>query len=114
MKNIRQFILEGKKRIDQATIGDFAKWACLGEMPDGKTGKVEPEDCQVLIDNGWFDYFDDSGKGLKDVAKFLNDNWDKNIKITSQEMPNDWEVSFKLDGKEYAAAFITYFGDELN
>lgn len=116
MKDIRQFILEGKNRekyVDRATVGDFAKWACFGEMPDGKPGKVEPKDCQSLIDNGWFDYFDDSEKGLIDAAKFLNDNWEKNIKVISQETPNDWEISFKLDGKEYVAAFITYFGDEF-
>lgn len=115
MKDLKQFILEGKKHVDQATVGDFAKWACLGEMPDGKSGKVEPEDCQGLLDNGWFNNFDDSypDKACKAIAKFLNDNWDENIKVTSEETPNDWEVSFSLNNKTYTAAFVSYFGDEI-
>ena len=40
MKNITEYILEAKKHVDTASIGDFAKWYCLGEMPDGKEGKV--------------------------------------------------------------------------
>lgn len=36
MKNLKQFILEGKKHIDQATVADFYQWACAGEMPNGK------------------------------------------------------------------------------
>ena len=113
MKDIKTFILEGKKHVDTTTIGDFAKWSCLGEMPDGKEGKVKPEDCQALLDNGWFDNFTDENedKALQEIAKFLNDNWDKNIKVTSKETPNDWEVSFKLDDKKYVAAFMSYFGD---
>ena len=116
MKDLKQFILESKKHVDQATVGDFAKWACLGEMPDGKDGKVEPKDCQGLLDNGWFDNFDDSDpdKACKEIAKFLNDNWDKNIKVTSQENTNDWKISFKLDGKEYIAAFMSYFDDDID
>ena len=71
MKNLKEFITEGKKHIDRTTIGDFAKWACLGELPDGKDGKVEPEDCEGLLDNGWFDNFDDSDpkKTCKEILK---------------------------------------------
>lgn len=116
MKDITRFILESQKHVDTATIGDFAKWACLGEMPDGKEGEVKPEDCQSILDNGWFDYFDDSdsNKACKEIAKFLNDNWDEPIKVKSVETPNDWEVSFKFAGKEYVAAFTTYFGGDQN
>lgn len=116
MKNLKEFITEGQKHIDRATIGDFAKWACLGELPDGKDGKVEPEDCEGLLDNGWFDNFDDSDpkKACKEIADFLNNNWNENIKVISKETPNDWEVSFKLNGKEYVAAFVDYFGDLSN
>lgn len=106
MKDLKQFILEGKKHVDQATIGDFAKWACLGEFPDGKKGKVTPDDCEGLYDNGWFDNFGDE----ESIAKFLNDNWDENIKVESVETPNDWEVSFKFKGQEYIAAFMNAFG----
>lgn len=115
MKDLKQFILESKKHIDQATVGDFAKWACLGEMPDGKPGKVKPKNCQGLLDNGWFNNFDDSDpdKARKAIAKFLNDNWDENIKVTSTETSNDWEVSFSLNNKTYTAAFVSYFGDEI-
>lgn len=110
MKNLVDFILEGKKKhVDQATIGDFAKWACLGEMPDGKEGKVTAEDCEGLVDNGWFDNFEDG----KEAAEFINKNWNENIKVKSQETPNDWEISFKFKGKEYSAAFMSYFGDEI-
>jgi hypothetical protein len=49
MKNITEFILEGKKHVDPATIGDFAKWYCLGEMPDGKEGKVTADDAKDLL-----------------------------------------------------------------
>lgn len=116
MKNLKEFITEGQKHIDRATIGDFVKWACLGELPDGKDGKVEPEDCEGLLDNGWFDNFDDSDpkKACKEIADFLNNNWNENIKVTSKETSNDWEVSFKLNGKEYVAAFVDYFGDLSN
>ena len=116
MKNLKQFIIEGKKHVDTASIGDFAKWACLGEMPDGKEGKVKPEDCEGLLNNGWFDNFDDSDpkKACEEIAKFLNNNWDKTIKVTSQETGNDWEISFVLDGKTYVAAFMSYFGDVID
>ena len=115
MKDLKKFILESRNHIDNATIGDFAKWACLGELPDGKPGKItNPEDCEALLDNGWFDNFDDENyeKGCKDIMDFLNDNWDENIKITSHETPNDWEISFDFNGKTYTAAFMTYFGDD--
>ena len=36
---------------------------------------------------------------------------DRFSKVTSQETPNDWEISFTLNGEEYSAAFQTYFGD---
>ena len=113
MKNLKEFITEGQKHIDRSTIGDFAKWACLGELPDGKDGKVEPEDCEGLLDNGWFDNFDDSDpeKACKEIAEFFKKNWDENIKVTSQETPNDWEISFTLNGEEYVFACQTYFGD---
>ena len=115
MKDIKQFILESKKHVDNATIGDFAKWACLCEIPDGKPGKVTPDDCTDLLNNGLFDNFDDSDphKACKEIAKFLNDNWDEPIKVESQETPNDWEISFNFGGEEYTVAFQTYFGDEI-
>ena len=40
MKNITEYILEGKKHVDTASIGDFVKWYCFGEMPEGKEVKV--------------------------------------------------------------------------
>ena len=112
MKSLKEFITEGKKHVDPATIGDFAKWACLGEMPDGKEGKVESEDCEGLLDNGWFDNFDDSDpkKACKEIADFLNNNWNENIRVTSKETSNDWEISFNFKGKEYVASFVDYFG----
>ena len=114
MKSITKFIKESKDQIVPATVGDFAKWACLGEEPDGKPGQItDPESCEGLLDNGWFNYFDDEHyeKGCKDIMNFLNDNWDKPITITSHKTPNDWEVSFELDGKEYVAAFLNPFGE---
>lgn len=113
MKNITEFILEGKKHVDPATIGDFAKWYCLGEMPDGKEGKVTADDAQGLIDNGWFDNFGDDDNSAKQAADFINKNWNENIKVTSKETPNDWELSFTFDGKEYVAAAMSYFGDDI-
>ena len=113
MKSITNFILEGKKHIDQATIGDFAKWYCLGEMPDGKEGKVTADDAQALIDNGWFNNFGDEDNSAKQAADFINKNWDENIKVTSEETSNDWELSFTFDGEEYLVAAISYFGDEI-
>ena len=118
MKDLKQFILEGKKHVDTATVADFYQWACAGEMPNGKAEQsiINPEDCQGLLDNGWFDNFDDSDskKGCKEIAEFFKKNWDKTIKITSKETPNDWEISFKLDGKEYIAAYLTYFGGDVD
>ena len=118
MKDLKQFILEAKKHVDTATVGDFYQWACHGEMPNGKleADKINPDECQGILDNGWFDNFDDSDseKACKEIAEFFKKNWDKTIKVTSEETPNDWEISFKLDGKEYVAAFVTYFGDEID
>ena len=36
---------------------DFYQWACAGEMPDGKAEKdiINADDCEGLLDNGWFD-----------------------------------------------------------
>jgi hypothetical protein len=116
MKNLKDFILEGKKHVDTATVADFYQWACAGEMPDGKADVsiINPEDCKGLLDNGWFDNFDDSDvdKACKEIVEFFKKNWDKTIKVISEETPNDWEVSFKLNNTEYVAAFLTYFGDE--
>lgn len=116
MKDLKQYILENKKHVDTVSIGDFAKWYCLGEMPDGKDGKVTPVDCQNLLYNGWFDNFDDSdiNKACQKIADFINQNWDKNIKVTSQETSNDWEISFEFNGTEYSVDAISYFGDNLD
>ena len=114
MKDLKQFILEGKKHVDTATVADFYQWACLYELPNGKCDKKRIKDGDVigLLDNGWFDNFDGAGpKEEQEVRDFFNKNWDENIKVTSQETPNDWEVSFTLNGEEYVAAFQTYFGD---
>ncbi len=117
MKSLKNFILEDKKHVDTATVADFYKWACLGELPSGKYDKttIKPENCEGLLDNGWFDNFDDTDrkKGCKDIAEWFKKNWDRNIKVTSEPTPNDWEVWFELDGETYLAAFITYFGDEI-
>ena len=117
MKDLKQFILEGKKHVDNATVADFYQWACCGEMPNGKleADKINPEDIEGLIDNGWFDNFKgETDEAAKNAAEWFKKNWDKTIKVTSQETPNDWDISFKLDGKEYVAAFVTYFGGDLN
>lgn len=117
MKDLKQFILEGKKHVDTATVADFYQWACAGEMPDGKADVsiINPEDIEGLIDNGWFDNFEgETDEASKNAAEWFKKNWSENIKVTSQETPNDWEVSFTLNGEEYVAAFQTYFGDEVN
>lgn len=112
MKSIKDFILEGKKRVNQTTIGDFVKWYCLDERSDGKKGKVTADDVQGLIDNGWFDNFGDDDNSAKQAADFINKNWDEKIKVTSEETPNDWELSFTFDGEEYLVGAISYFGDD--
>ena len=118
MKDLKQFILESKKHVDSATVADFYQWACAGEMPNGKADVsiINPEDCESLLDNGWFDNFDDSDpkKACKEIAEFFKKNWDENIKVTSQETPNDWEISFTLNGEEYVFACQTYFGDDIS
>ena len=114
MKNITEYILEAKKHVDTASIGDFAKWYCLGEMPDGKEGKVTADDVQCLIDNGWFDNFGDDQNSAKNAADFINKNWEETIKVISQETPNDWELSFEFNGETYVVGGISYFGDELD
>jgi len=113
MKSIKDFILEGKKHVDQTTIGDFVKWYCLDERSDGKKCKVTADDVQGLIDNGWFDNFGDDDNSAKQAADFINKNWDENIKVTSEETPNDWEISFTFDGEEYLVGAISYFGDDI-
>ena len=117
MKELKQFILESQKHIDPATVADFYQWACAGEMPNGKADVsiINPEDCEGLLDNGWFDVFGDAGPHEeKKVREFFKKNWDRNIKVHSDETDNDWEVWFELDGKTYSAAFLTYFGDMSN
>jgi len=106
MKSLKEFITEGKKHIVQTTIGDFAKWTCLNKMPDGLEGKVTPEDCEILFDNGWCDNFENTDE----MAEFINKNWDESIKVTSMETPNDWEISFKFKGKEYVSGNMYEFG----
>lgn len=113
MKNITEYILEVKKHVDTASIGDFAKWYCFGEMPDGKEGKVTADDVQCLIDNGWFDNFGDEDDSAKQAADFINKNWEETVKVTSQETPNDWEISFEFNGETYVVGGISYFGDEI-
>ena len=75
MKALKQFILESKKQIDPATVAEFYQWACAGEMPNGKADVsiINPEDCEGLLDNGWFDNFDDSDpkKLVKKLQNFL-------------------------------------------
>jgi hypothetical protein len=118
MKDLKQFILEGQEKTKRTSVAAFYQWACYGEKPNGKLGtdKINPDDCQGLLDGGWFDNFDDSDpeKACKEIAKWFKDNWYKGITVTSQETPNDWEISFKLDGKEYTAAFEIYFGGDID
>ena len=123
MKDLKNTILEKlqinkntshKHHADTASIGDFAKWYCLGEMPDGKEGKVTPADVQGLIDNGWFDTFGDDKNSAKKAADFINKNWDETVTVVSQDLGNTWEISFEFDGTEYSADAISYFGDELD
>lgn len=111
MKDIVTYINEVKKHVDVASIGDFAKWYCLGEMPDGKEGKVTADDVQGLIDNGWFDNFGDEDNSAKQAADFINKNWEETVRVTSKQTPNDWEISFEFNGETYMAAAISYFGD---
>lgn len=116
MKTLKQFILERKKHVDQATVADFYQWACAGVMPDGKADVsiINPKEIEGLIDNGWFDNFKgETDEAVKSVAEWFKKNWNENIKVTSQETPNDWEVYFTLNGEEYVAAFQTYFGDDV-
>lgn len=114
MKNITEYILEGKKHVDTASIGDFVKWYCFGEMPEGKEVKVIADDVQCLIDNGWFDNFGDDQNSAKKAADFINKNWEKTVKITSEETPNDWEISFEFNGETYVVGGISYFGDDID
>lgn len=114
MKDLKQFILEGKKHVDQATVADFFQMVCLHELPNGKCDKKRIKDGDVigLLDNGWFENFGDAGpKEAQKVRDFFDKNWDENIKVISEETPNDWEISFTLNGKTYSAAFQTYFGN---
>ena len=116
MKDINNFvaIFESKHHVDTATVADFFQWACLYELPDGKcdASDIDKGDVIGLLDNGWFDVFGDAGPHEeKKVREFFKKNWDKNIKVHSDETDNDWEVWFELDGKTYSAAFLTYFGD---
>ena len=114
MKHLKDFILEGKKHIDTVSVADFYQWACAGEMPNGKADPsiINAEDIEPIIDNGWFEIFDDDDtvEAAKKAAEWFKKNWNKNIKVKSIETPNDWEVSFKLDGQEFMAAFVDYFG----
>ena len=116
MKDINNFvaIFESKHHVDTSTVADFFQWACLYELPDGKcdASDIDKGDVIGLLDNGWFDVFGDAGPHEeKKVREFFKKNWDKNIKVHSDETDNDWEVWFELDGKTYNAAFLTYFGD---
>lgn len=115
MKDLKQFLLESKKHIDQATVADFYQWSCCGEAPTGDLNKnvINAEDIEMLIDNGWFNVFNDEDTTIaaKKAADWFKKNWTENIKVESEETPNDWEVSFELNGTTYSAAFTTYFGD---
>ena len=90
----------------------FYQWACTGENPDGKAEKdiINADDCEELLDNGWFDNFKDT----KEIANWFKKNWDEQIKVKSDETAGDWEVSFKLGKEKFSAAFMTYFGDVIN
>ena len=117
MKDLKQFILEGKKHVDTATIADFYQWAVIGDAPSGNYDQkfIDYKDCVNLLDKGWYEIFDgDQEESCKKIAEFFKKNWDENIKVTSQETSNNWEVSFTLNGKKYTASFETYFGGDIN
>ena len=111
LKRILQLIVD-QHHVDTAQVKDFYQWACAGEMPDGKAEKdiINADDCEGLLDNGWFDNF----KYTKEIADWFKKNWEEQIKVKSDETSNDWEVSFKLGNDEFVAAFQTYFGGEFN
>lgn len=113
MKDLENYIriYEAKHHVDTAQVKDFYQWACAGEMPDGKAEKdiINADDCEGLLDNGWFDNFKDT----KEIANWFNKNWEEQIKVKSDETSNDWEISFKLGKDEFVAAFQTYFGGEF-
>ena len=118
MKDLKQFILEAKKHVDTATVGDFYQWACHGEMPNGKleADKINPDECVGLFDNDWLGASNDEPKvGCKKIADWFKQNWDKTIKVTSENGSHGgWEISFKLDGKEYVCPFVIYFGGKVD
>ena len=118
MKDLKQFILEAQKHVDTATVGDFYQWACAGEMPNGKAepSMINPDECVGLFDNDWLGTSNDEPKvGCKKIADWFKQNWDKTIKVTSENGAlGGWEISFKLDGKEYVAPFEIYFGGKVN
>lgn len=73
-ESLKTIYFRRQKHIDTATIEDFYQWACAGEMPNGKADVsiINPEDCEGLLDNGWFDNFDDSDPKKKLVKKLQN------------------------------------------
>jgi len=110
MKDIINYLLESNVEKKNSTVGDFVKWACLGSIND-KATKIEPDDCQSLLDNGWDEYFSDS----KEISEFINKNWKENVKIISKKTYGGWDVSMSLDGKEYTAGFsVKYLDSEYS
>jgi len=110
MKNLVNYLIESNVEKKNTTVAHFAKWACLGDYNSG-VKSIEPEDCKVLLDSGWSDNFDDSDpdKACKEIAKFLNDNWNEQIKVTSKKTYGGWDVSFTLNNDEYVAGFMVKY-----
>ena len=119
MRNIKDYILEGQKHVDTATVADFYQWACLNELPDGKCEKssIDYKKCDDVLNYGFEEHFDvdinNWDKSLKEVAEWFKKNWEQQIKITSEKWDeDDWAVSFTLDGKKYLTRWVSYFGDD--
>ncbi len=116
MKTIAEFINESKTEKTRTTLGGFYQWAVEGIEPDGKISAhdILADDCATLLDNGWFEYFDDNDpeQADEDIAEFVKANLNaKIVVISKEEHPGQWSVSFDLNGQTYTMGSNLPFGD---
>ncbi len=111
MKNLVEYIkiYEAKHHVDQTTVGDFYKWYIDSEMPDGKHDKPEAtkEGAQHIIDNSIPGMLDTA----KEVAELFNNHWNDNIKVTSRDTDEMWEIDLQVGKQKITVMAQTAYGD---
>ena len=107
MKSLKSFIIESAKtKFFETTVGKFFAWY-VDFSEDWND--IDAKDAEDVFDNNDVPELNDFNN-VKEFVKFINDNKDKKIKVKQEQLPNVYDTSFEVDGKEISLDTVSLFG----